>query len=99
MPVTIRSDHVVVNLMNLKRCRGLYRVFVIFLRQVHPILNHVLAYLEVILEGETLEVVGDVELHNAQVADLLGKIFLRIHLRMGNGVVSYDDGGKLCNIM
>lgn len=87
--------------MNLKCCRGLHRAFVIFLRKVYPVLNHVLAYLEVILEGETLEVVGDVELHNAQVADLLWKVFLWIHLgmEMASLLVSYDDGDKLCNIM
>jgi hypothetical protein len=39
------------------------------------VLDHVVADLEVVFEGETFEVVGDVELNDAEIADLLGKIF------------------------
>lgn len=70
-----------VDLVDLKRgCRLDRRLVVVFLQR-NPIFDHVLTNLEVIFQREPLEVVGNVELNDAQVADLLREVFLRIDLR------------------
>lgn len=76
------------NLVDLQCGGGLDRRLVVVLLQRNAVLNHVLSNLEVILQREPLEVVGNVELDDAQVADLLREVLLRVDLRSGREKVS-----------
>lgn len=80
LSVAVRPDDVVVDLMDLERGGRLHVVVV--LRQAHPVLDHVLTDLEVVLHRQPLEVVRNIQLDDAQVADLLRKVLLRIYLSM-----------------